>query len=210
MSDPITIDDIYNLFRASQAEYDRRFAQSDRRIEEMNAEYDRRAAEADRRAEDLDRRLAELDKASKRAVRAVDALTTRWGRFVEQLVEPAIVGLFQSRGIDVAQVASRVRSRKQGLAMEIDIVAINGQEMVAVECKSRLSYDDVNNFISKLERFKLAFPQYNNFRLYGAVGGIEINEGIDRYAYQKGLFVIKPSGDSVEIINDVNFQASAW
>ncbi len=203
MSDPITIDDIYNLFRASQAEYDRRFAQSDRRIEEMNAEYDRRAAE-------LDRRLVELNKASKRAVRAVDALTTRWGRFVEQLVEPAIVGLFQSRGIDVAQVASRVRSRKQGLAMEIDIVAINGQEMVAVECKSRLSYDDVNNFISKLERFKLAFPQYNNFRLYGAVAGIEINEGIDRYAYQKGLFVIKPSGDSVEIINDVNFQASAW
>ena len=180
MSDPVTIKDIYNLFSASQAEYDRRLAQSDRRLEEMNAEYDRRlaesAAEADRRAEELDRRLAELDKASKRTVRAVDALTTRWGRFVEQLVEPAIVGLFQSRGIDVTQVASRVRSRKQGLAMEIDIVAINGQEMVAVECKSRLSYDDVNNFISKLEQFKLAFTQYNNFQLYGAVAGIEIDE----------------------------------
>ncbi|MDJ0729910.1 MAG: YraN family protein [Crocosphaera sp.] len=195
MSEPLTIEDIYKLFEKTNEKF-----------EESRQEYDRRAAEADRRAAELDRRLAELDKASKRTMRAVDALTTRWGRFVEQLVEPAIVRLLQTRGIDVTQVASRVRSRKQGLAMEIDIVAINGQEMVAVECKSRLSYDDVNNFISKLEQFKLAFPQYNNFQLYGAVAGIEIDEGIDRYAYQKGLFVIKPSGDTVEIINSEQFK----
>ncbi|TRU54703.1 MAG: DUF3782 domain-containing protein, partial [Microcystis aeruginosa Ma_QC_Ch_20071001_S25] len=38
----------------------------------------------------------------------------------------------------------------------------------------------------------------------------EIDEGIDRYAYNKGLFVIKPSGDTVEIINDENFRPRTW
>ena len=101
MAKPLTIEDIYKLFE-----------KTNEKLEESRQEYDRRAAEADRR-------LAELDKASKHAVavRAVDALTTRWGRFVEQLVEPAIVCFFQSREIDVTQVASRVRSHKQGLAM---------------------------------------------------------------------------------------------
>ncbi|TRU17967.1 MAG: DUF3782 domain-containing protein, partial [Microcystis aeruginosa Ma_MB_S_20031200_S102] len=45
---------------------------------------------------------------------------------------------------------------------------------------------------------------------YGAVAGIEINEGVDRYAYRKGLFVIKPSGDTVAIINDADFQPNTW
>ena len=76
-----------------------------------------------------------------------------------------------------------------------------------VECKSRLSIDDVNDFIEKLQKFKIAFPAYKNYRAYGAVAGIEINKGVDRYAYQKGLFVIRPSGDTVEIVNDQKFEA---
>ncbi|MEA5616740.1 DUF3782 domain-containing protein [Cronbergia sp. UHCC 0137] len=130
--------------------------------------------------------------------------------FVEQLVEPAVFRLFEERGINLTQVASRFRTYKQGLAMEIDILANNDNDVVAVECKSRLSYDDVNDFISKLQRFKLAFPQYTNFNVFGAVAGIEINDGIDAYAEKRGLYVIKPSGDSVEIINATTFQAIAW
>jgi hypothetical protein len=76
--------------------------------------------------------------------------------------------------------------------------------------KSRFSQDDVDEFIEKLTRFKIAFPHYQNYRAYGAVAGIEINEGVDRYAYQKGLFVIKPSGDTVAIINDADFQPNTW
>ncbi|MCA6538993.1 MAG: DUF3782 domain-containing protein, partial [Pseudanabaena sp. M037S2SP2A07QC] len=53
-------------------------------------------------------------------------------------------------------------------------------------------------------------PHYGNFKAYGAVAGIEINEGIDRYAYRQGLFVIKPSGDGVAIANDDDFKPVAW
>jgi RecB family endonuclease NucS len=94
--------------------------------------------------------------------------------------------------------------------MEIDILAVDDTELVLVECKSRLSKDDVDEFLEKLTRFKTAFPHYKNHQAYGAVAGIEINEGIDRYAYKKGLFVIKPSGDTVTIINDSDFQPMTW
>ena len=61
-----------------------------------------------------------------------------------------------------------------------------------------------------MERFKVSFPHYKDYRVYGAVAGIEIDEGINRYAYHKGLFVIKPSGDSVAIANDDDFKPVAW
>jgi hypothetical protein len=185
MSEGITIEDIYKLFERSQAE-----------LAASRAEYDRRIAK-------LEKTVAETNK-------AVSALTTRWGRFVEELVEPAVIDLFQQRGIDVKEIHPRMRTRKQGFAMEIDIFAVDDDVAVLVECKSRLSQDDVDEFIEKLKRFKLSFPHYSGYRVFGAVAGIEINEGIDRYAEKNGLFVIRPSGDSVTIVNPPDFVPSAW
>jgi hypothetical protein len=195
MSDTVTIADIYKLFERTEAQ----FAESQKEAERRNAEADLRRKEAERTMEELKKQVRETTK-------AVNNLTTRWGRFVEEMVEPAVVRLFQERGINVTQTMSRLKSQRPGAAMEIDIVAVNGSELVAVECKSRLSKDDVNDFLIRLQRFKVAFPQFREFQVYGAVAGIEIDQGIDAYAYRQGLFVIKESGETVRIVNDAQFQ----
>jgi hypothetical protein len=196
MSTPVTIEDIYKLFQKSQEEADRRFAEADRRAAESKAE--------------ADRRFAKLEKTVAETSQAVNALTTRWGRFVEELVEPAVIQLFQERGIEIKYLYPRARTRQPGLAMEIDILGVNESVAVLVECKSRLSQDDVDDFVAKLGRFKQSFPQYQNYTTYGAVAGIEINDGVDSYAYRQGLFVIRPSGDTVAIVNDANFRPTTW
>jgi hypothetical protein len=216
MSEAIRIADIYKLFERTEAQFaefqkeaERRNVEAERRnaeAEQRNAEADRRSAEAERRRAEADRTMEELKKQVQATTEAVNNLTTRWGRFVEEMVEPAVVQLFQERGIDVTQTMSRLKSKRPGAAMEIDILAVNGSELVAVECKSRLSKDDVDDFLDRLQRFKLAFPQFRDFQVYGAVAGIEIDQGIDSYAYRRGLFVIKQSGETVKIINDVQFQ----
>lgn len=203
MSTPITIQDVYDLFRASQAEMAASRAEFQERLVAAKAE-------ADRRSSEVERTIAEIRATGDRAMKAVDALTTRWGRFVEELVEPAVLTLFQDRGIDIKEVYPRVRNKRQGLAMEIDILGVDDGDVVLVECKSRLSKDDVDEFLAKLRRFKQAFPHYADYQVYGAVAGIEINEGIDPYAYKQGLFVIKPSGEGVAIANDADFQAITW
>jgi hypothetical protein len=218
MSEPITIEDIYQLFRTSTEEFDRRLRESDRRAEEAKLESERRAEEAklesDRHRAEIERLLTQSKLEGDRTIaelkRTVDSLTTRWGRFLEELVAPAVLQLFQEKGIDIKELYPRAQVKRQGIAMEIDILAVDERDVVLVECKSRLSQDDVDEFIEKLTRFKIAFPHYKNYQAYGAVAGIEINKGVDRYAYKKGLFVIKPSGDTVVIINDADFQPKTW
>jgi hypothetical protein len=207
---PVTLEDIYALFRVSAEEFDRRIAEQERLAAAAKIESDLRAAEENRRAVVAARTLEEMKRSVAETTRTVNALTTRWGRFVEELVEPAVVRLFQERGIDVKEKHPRASVKRQGVAMEIDILVVDTTDVVLVECKSRLSKDDVDEFIEKLQKFKLAFPAYKNYQAYGAVAGIEINEGVDRYAYQKGLFVIRPSGDTVEIVNDEKFKAMTW
>jgi hypothetical protein len=216
MSEAITIADIYKLFERTEAQFaefqkeaERRNVEAERRsaeAEQRNAEADRRSAEADRRRAEADRTMEELKKLVRATTEAVNNLTTPLCLFIEEMVEPAVVQLFQERGIDVTQTMSRLKSKRPGAAMEIDILAVNGSELVAVECKSRLSKDDVDDFLDRLQRFKLAFPQFRDFQVYGAVAGIESDQGIDSYAYRRGLFVIKQSGETVKIINDVQFQ----
>ena len=276
MSNSVTIQDIYQLFQASQAEADRRAAELDRRFAELAEERKHRAAELDRRlaelaedskrrteelaaelaedrkrrAEEADRRAAALAEDSKRRTeelaaelaedrkrraeeadrraaeaekrlakaeaiaantnKAVSALTSRWGQFVENLVKPAAIRIFQERGITVTQTLRRLEMKRSGIAMEIDILAIDGDVAVAIEVKSNLSKDDVDYFLEKLARFKEAFPHYADVTLNGAVAGIEIDEGVDRYAYRQGLFVIQQSGEVVEIANDKNFRPKVW
>ncbi|NJL45746.1 MAG: hypothetical protein HC922_08555 [Leptolyngbyaceae cyanobacterium SM2_3_12] len=177
--------DIYDLVRASQAEDDRRAAAADRRIER-------------------------LERIAANTSREVAGLTTRWGQFVENLVEPAVILLFQERGIEVQETSRRLKSKRPGAQMEIDGFAVNGDVAVAIEVKSRLSQRDVDDFLRKLGRFRQAFPRYGNYQIYGAVAGIEVDAGVDRYAYQQGLFVIQQSGDSVAIANDEAFRPLAW
>ena len=196
MANPITIEDIYELFRRSQAEADERFRRSQ--------------TEADRRAAEADRRIARLEQIAANTSREVAGLTTRWGQFVENLVEPAVVRLFQARGLEVQETSRRLRSQRPGAEMEIDILAVNGDIAVAIEVKSRLSRQDVEDFLVRLPKFKQAFPQYGSYHLHGAVAGIEIDAGVDRYAYQQGLFVIKQTGDTVTLANDLKFQPTAW
>ena len=160
MSKPVTIEDIYELFRASQAEADRKFAASKEEDERRKAEDERRKAEDERRKQEADRTMeelkqgiAKLEKTVERTSKAVDSLTTRWGRFVEELVEPAVIKLFQAKGIDVKEVYPRARSKRYATPMEIDILAVDETELVIVECKSRLSKDDVDEFLEKLPQF---------------------------------------------------------
>jgi hypothetical protein len=192
MTDPVSIADIYALFEASRAEADRR------------------SVEADRRSAEAELRLQRLERIAANTSREVAGLTTRWGQFVENLVEPAVLRLFQERGIEVQEIAHPIQSKRPGAEMEIDIFAVNGDVAVAVDVKSRLSRQDVDDFLARLGRFHQAFRHYGGYQIYGAMAGIEIDQGVDRYAYQQGLFVIKQTGETVAIANDTTFQPAAW
>jgi len=214
MSTPVTLEDIFQIFQRSQAEADRRFAEADRRA----AEADRRAAEAkaeaDRRAAEWEREFAAYRAENaliiKRLDKTIEGLTSRWGRFVENIVAPAVLHLFQEKGFQVQEVYQRVRSARGSRHLEIDILVVDDDVAIVVEVKSRLTQKEVRQVLNTLNHFKSAFPHYANYRLYGAVAAIEIDKDVDTYAYHQGLFVIKQSGDSVKISNDNDFKPQIW
>jgi len=204
---PVTIDDIYELFRESERQRkEQQEAFEQRQQEQQQAsqqDFENYKETIRKQTEDLQKIVAQTNK-------QIGAITSRWGEFVENLVRPAAVRMFRQKGIEVHFTALRVQGQDQDGSIEIDILAENSNEVVIVEVKSHLEAKDVKRFLITLERFKRVFPKYQNYRVYGAVAGIKIDERADLYALQEGLFLIKPSGDTVEIVNSSEFIPKVW
>jgi len=160
--------------------------------------------------QETDRKFQETDRKIKEMTISIGRLGNKLGDFVEEMVRPAAVRLFQEWGIAVHEVHRQVVANRQGAAIEVDLLVVNDEDVVAIECKSTLSVDDVNEHLVRLGKLKELLPSYADKRVLGAVTGMVIPDHVATYAYRQGLFVLAQSGESVVILNDAKFQPKAW
>ena len=170
------------------------------RTEKENAEGMKELRKAQQRTEEG------LQKLTKNLDRASGEFNRKWGQFLENLVKDDLVKLLGERNIKVARVQPRLvfcdsNGREIG---EFDLVAINGEEIVAVEVKTTLTKEKVEKFIAQLKMFKKYFPEYANKVIYGAVAFLGEPESQDargaaKYSEENGLFVIMSPGGSSNV-----------
>jgi hypothetical protein len=158
----------------------------------------------------LKEQARETDKKIKAMAATVDKLGHRLGDYIEDAVRPAAVRLFRERGIEVHEVHQNVTAKRDGEQIEVDVLVVNDTDAIAIECKSLLSVDDVNEHRQRLDRFKRLLPSYAGKRVLGAVTAMVIPDDVARYAYRQGFYVIGQSGEQLIIRNDERFQPRAW
>jgi len=152
---------------------------------------------------EVDRRIQELS----------NLFTTQWGKLVEALVEPGTVDLFRQRGIGVRYSARRIEVEDEAgrRVAEYDIVLVDDQEVVVIEVKTTVKKEDVDYFLEKLSRVREHLRSLvKDKKVYGAIAGLAYDEGVDRYAYRQGLFVLRSEGGVIRIANDPSFKPRTW
>ena len=196
--DPATPQEIWEILReisAAQQETERRMQATDRQMQET----DRRLQATDelitRQTRAADRRMVELDR----------LFNGQWGKLMESLVEGDLVGLLHQRGIAVQHTVTNPRQNYGERRWELDIVAVNGEEVVVVEVKTTLRVPDVDRFITRLNEFPELMPEYASCRVYGAVAYLKAHQESDVRAERLGLFVIRATGSSASITNRDEF-----
>ena len=187
-------------FRTNQKEIQagqREFRTNQKEIQAIQRE---NALQAALQKKETDRRLKELD----------ELFNGQWGKLMEALVKGDLVKLLNSRGIEVTKTAREHECLWNGKEYEYDIIAVNGDEVVVVEVKTTLKMKDLDRFMEKLKMFKKVFREYQDRTVYGAVAYLKANEGTQRNAEKKGMFVIRATGSSASIINAKNFKPKAF
>jgi len=100
----------------------------------------------------------------------------------------------------------RVESERKREGMEVDVLAVGKDCVIVVEVKTTLKQSDVDEFERRLkEKFLKVFHEYKGFNVYGAVAGMRIQSGIDKYASKKGFIVLKHR-DGIKVLNEEGFK----
>ena len=167
---------------------------------ELFKETANRFEETDKRFKETGKQLSELK----------ELFTGQWGKLMESLVEGDLVQLLQDRKIEVIGVAKEHKRTIDGKDYEIDIIAINGKEIVVTEVKTTLGIKAVDKFIKKLKVFKDYFKEYKNRKIYGCVAYLREHQGSAGYSQKKGLLVIRATGSSASIVNKKSFRPKTF
>ncbi|MCL2743025.1 MAG: hypothetical protein FWE67_04165 [Planctomycetaceae bacterium] len=176
---PLTAEVIFEMFR-----------QSEKQMRERSAEIDRKLLETRRQIGDL---------------------TSRVGEIIENMIGGDIVEQFQALGVPIDSHCRNQTFGPPGTCEygEIDVLLQNGDTVVLIEVKTRLTAEHIDEHIERIEKFRRCGKEKR--RMLGAVAGGVVADDVVKYAHRKGLYVIVQSGRAVEIIKPTEeFKAKEW
>jgi len=197
-----TIDDIRQILKE--------LAQSQQELNQSQQELSQAQKELSQAQKETDKQIKETDKQINKVSRQIGELGNRLGEFVEWQVRPAVVRLFQERGIDVHEFHPGISVKRDNEGLEVDLLVVNDRDAILVEVKSKLTQRDVDEHLQRLAKFKRLMPRFRDVKALGAVAAMVVPDEVASYAYRQGLFVLVQSGENVVILNDVGFTPQVW
>lgn len=212
------------LVRSSE-EFDRRLRKQEEQAQKSREEFDRRLQEQKEQIEQSHEAFQRDLKASQEAFdRDLKASREEWDRYLKASQEhnkqrmdelnKALGGIGNVQGEiaeDLFRRNAEAALKHYGILVdavhhhlkapgmrEYDVVAVNGSEAVVFEIKNKLRPNDVETFLrTQLPQFKTAFPQYEDYTVYGGMGALVISQEQEAELCALGLFVLTQGEDGI-------------
>ena len=150
-----------------------------------------------KRFKETDEKFKETDRFIKNLSINIDGISRTQGEITEDYFynilkkDKSIAGLkFDNIERNLYQYA------RHNLKGEYDIILFNGDSVLIVEIKNKIRNKDIENLKNKqIANFRELFPNYKDFKIYGAVAGFTIKDELVKKANNEGFFVLQKKGD---------------
>lgn len=198
-----TYEDILALFAQSDARFQARMAENDAQFKARMAENDARIAASNAR---IDALFAQTDAQMARTDARIDKLAKLYGNLSENQGSVAEEFFFNSLtanpvigGIQFDRVMGNVVIGSPSKRQEFDIVLVNGNSVAVLEVKQKAHVSTLDQLEKQLHRYREAFPEYANYKLYGGVAGLSVPDSVVEEAHERGMFVLRQKGDVITV-----------
>ena len=176
--------------------------ETDRRFQEMSKKADQQRQEASKEAErerqetnkimqETSRKLASIGK-------MIGGISKNQGDIAEEFFFHSLAKDNHLGAIKFDDISLNLTKRRGQLEEEYDLFLTNGDAIGIVEVKYKLHENDLKKLDRKLKNFKLLYPIYQGYTLYGAIASFHINVDAKEAALNKGYFVLQRSGDVIQ------------
>ena len=169
----------------SSAEFDQRIRENNEQIRKSREDFDR----------DIKKSREEFNKSMAEVNRNLGGIGNTQGEIAEDLFRRNTKAALNNYGIPIDQVHHNLRTTGR---REYDIVAVNANQAVVIEIKTKLKAKDVERFLqTQLPQFKSAFPEFRDYAVYGGMGALMISKEQELELCGLGLFVFTQGEDGI-------------
>jgi hypothetical protein len=154
------------------------------------------------RAEEWEKQYRKIRRITEGNAKLIGKLGNRFGEMVEHMVKPNLVKKFRELGyvFTKAYQDATIEDKKNNIITEIDFTLENGDKVMIVEVKSKLTTDDITDHIERMKKVRTHADLHNDKRKYmGAIAGMIMSESEKIFALKNGFYVIEPSGETFTI-----------
>jgi hypothetical protein len=183
----------HRLFKEELAETKRLWAEQRAEYEQQRKEEEKKRAEE--RAE-YEQQRKEEEKARKNLEREIGGISNSNGDIAEEYFFNAFKRnkTFVNENFDHID---RNRSRTNGeIEAEFDILLFNGKSAAIIEVKYNAKPDNVRvkDTISKVDIFKILYPDFKNHKIYLGVAAFSFRKGLEERLHRAGIATIRQVG----------------
>ena len=187
--------------KAELAESRRKF---DEDVAQSRKEFKEDLEESSRKfKEDLEESSRKFDEINAKTNAAITRISTEFlgvtGHIVEGLASSAVDEVFKAAGLPLLHFGKNIKPKQPeaNSQMEVDVMLGNDRFTVPVEVKANFTKKKVKRFLRKMEMFRPLFPEYCDRDVLAAVCAINYENGVDQFAHDEGLLVIRVNSENV-------------
>ena len=162
-------------------------------IQESNRYLTEKIAETDRI---LTKKFAETEKMIKELSRNIGGISNSNGEMAESYFYNAFRAdkTFANEKFD--RVKRNLSYKKEDIEAEFDLVLFNGKSAALIEIKYNAKPDNISvkKLISRVEVFKILYPEYKDHKIYLGVAAMSFKKGLEAELHQAGIATIKQIG----------------
>jgi hypothetical protein len=157
--------------------------------------------------------MKETDRQMKETDRKIGELGGRFGELVEHIVAPNLLDKFNKLGFRFGKIGTNVAFKDPygKFIAEADALLENGDAVMVVEVKSKLTVTYVRDHIARMEKLRAYSDEHGDKRkLFGAVAAAVVPHGVREFVFKNGLYLVEQSGDTLKIDVPEGFVPHKW
>jgi hypothetical protein len=195
------------LFKEQASERERERKEAERLFKEQASERDRERKEVERERKEAERERkkseAEFEKSRKdfdRRMKKLEEITGGMGNSNGEMAEEYFFNAFRRNKTFVNETFDKVLRNKcinnGKWEAEFDILLLNGKSAAIIEVKYRAKPDNIviEKLISRIEPFKVLFPEYKNHHIYLGVAAMSFDKRLAIRLHKAGIATIHQEG----------------
>ncbi len=166
--------------------------ETERILKEKSLESEKRWKESEKRWKEIQEELGGIGKSN--------------GAIAEDFFYSALEKSMSVAKLNFDYIDRNFNRKRNQIQAEYDIILYNDYKVLIVEVKYNFKKKYLLEFYQSLKKFKSLFPEYKDYKLFGAIAAMTFEKEALDEAKDFGFFILTQNNQDVKILNDNDFE----